>query len=546
MAQGKSQEDRALQRAQFRKALSRLSPKQRVDALISETRADRAVQGVPAEELYQTVLEVGLADTTEIVQLAAPKQFRTFVDLGAWKKDELDEHALITWLRAAHGDDEEQFMAKVDALDFEVFELLLRRTIEVHDLEENPDANPAGVTMESPEGKYLIEFKIEGPEQAAVKALLMSLIARDPFAAGRIFEAIRWEVDSELLEEAYRFRAARLQDLGFPELYDALSLFAYVDPHKAHSTVTGANDGPSAIVPSAARIDYLARALTELTEHERERADEELRHVVNQALVAEGADPGDLAAMRRVAELCHDYLSLGIEHLSNGSPDKAVEVVRDVELKRIFQIGFSLTLKLKFRVDRLAKLPLARLWDVWLMLAEETAVVTALARKRPLKAVKVPGAEPMPFRARRELQEIALVVDRAEGQLAVFGKLLGGTRESAVEVMKRFDAPLPVLGTNRLLAAAVAHAVMDGAPTVQPFAVERFNALIEQVVRHRDDARAKALTAFGSYADAAVIRSMVDTTLSAFDDEWRKVFLANGTFDPNLVLALPLVGVKTL
>lgn len=127
MAQGKSQEERALQRAQFRKVLSRLSPKQRVDALISETRADRAVQGVPAEELYQTVMEVGLADTTEIVQLAAPKQFRTFVDLGAWKKDELDEQALITWLRAAHGDDEEQFMAKVDALDFEVFELLLRR-----------------------------------------------------------------------------------------------------------------------------------------------------------------------------------------------------------------------------------------------------------------------------------------------------------------------------------------------------------------------------------------------------------------------------------
>lgn len=538
MAEGNVQ-DKALQRAQFRKALSRLSPKQRVDALLSEKNTRAAVASVPADELYRTVLEVGLADTTELVQLAAPSQFKTFVDLGAWKKDELDVHELLLWLRAAHGDDEEDFLKKVDAVDLEVLELLLRRTVNVYDLEETPDVNPSGVTMESPEGKYLLEFKVDGPDLAGLKALLHSLIARDPFAFGRMLEAVRWEVESELEEEAYRFRAARLQDLGYPELYDALSLFSFVDPHKAHADA-------GAALTTLSHVDYLNAALERLTEHERDTAEEELRFVINQALVAEGADPGDLAALRRVAEMAHDYLSLGIEHLANSKPDKAVEVLRDVELKRIFQIGFSLTLQLKFRVDRMAKAELTRIGDVWLLLPEEANAVKALARKRPLKAVKVPGAEPMPFRNRRELHESWLLLDRAEAQLFVFRKLLGGTKESAAAILARFDAPLQTLGTERLFAASVALAALGEDVSPRPFPVERFGELLKRVISERDQARAAAVTGLRSLGDEAVVSAMVDRTLDAFHEEWGAAFRATGSFNPHLVLALPLTTVKTL
>ena len=67
----------------------------------------------------------------------------------------------------------------------------------------------------------------------------------------------------------------------------------------------------------------------------------------------------DVDAIRRVGEMARDYLLLGLEHLTGGQPSRAVEVVRDTEMQRIFQVGFSLTLALKYRADRLMKTPLA-------------------------------------------------------------------------------------------------------------------------------------------------------------------------------------------
>ena len=52
-------------------------------------------------------------------------------------------------------------------------------------------------------------------------------------------------------------------------------------------------------------------------------------------------------------------------------------------------------------------------------------MLAALLRRRPLKALKVPGAEPVPFRSKRELHEAEQLLGRVRGQRAVFQALLG-------------------------------------------------------------------------------------------------------------------------
>ncbi|HEY0095231.1 MAG TPA: DUF6178 family protein, partial [Archangium sp.] len=201
----------------LRRQLASLPAKKRMDALIESRDARALVRSLPAEDLYFTIMEVGLADSTELVQLASPEQFLTFVDLAGWKKDAVDLHQVLTWLRAARGDEAEDFLRKLRKVDTEVFELLVREFTLIHDLEENPDVHVEGVTLETPEGRYLVEFKgVEGPELAAMRSLLTDLIADNPFEAVRFLEATRWEVPGELEESAYRFRTGRLQDLGFP------------------------------------------------------------------------------------------------------------------------------------------------------------------------------------------------------------------------------------------------------------------------------------------------------------------------------------------
>lgn len=542
--------DVQLARQQLRQQLSQLPPRKRMEALVEAQDARALVRSMPPGELYTTIQEVGLADATELVQLASPQQFQAFVDLAGWKRDRIDPHVVLTWLRAARGDEPEEFLRKLHGMDLELLEYMLREFTVVHDLEENPDVNPEGVTLETPEGRYLIELKVEGVEQAAMQAILRDLIAENPFESVRLMEATRWEVASELEEAGHRFRAARLLDLGFPSLEDAMRLFSRVElgPAPARSAQT-------ALAPTQGRVDYLDAALRDLSEVERENLEDELRGVSNAALVAELADPGDLEAVRRVGEMVRDYLSLGLEHLSGGAPARASEVVRDTPLQRVFQVGFSLTLTLKFRADRLMKAPLARLDDTALLMPEEAAAIEALRLKRPRRALRVQGAEPVPFRSMREIAASEALLARAEQQVTMFRGLLGGTETSAREVLARFGVALGVLGTERLLTAAVAMAVLEGRVDPRPVPLGRTVEVCErlfegtaQAPRLRSSASERARAGLEPAVAAEAqpeLRRLVDLTLERLLGELALPYLQEGRVNPTLSVILPMEGNPT-
>ncbi|WP_240360524.1 DUF6178 family protein [Pyxidicoccus caerfyrddinensis] len=541
--------DAQLAPRELRQRLMRLSPRQRMDALIEAPDARAVVRSLPPEDLYVTIQEVGMADATELVQLASPGQFRAFVDLGGWHRDKVDSHAVLTWLRAARGgfDDTEEFLRKLHAVDLEVLELLLREFSEVHDLEENPDVNPPGVTMETPEGRYLIEIKAEGVEMSAVRSLLNDLIAENPFEAVRLLEAVRWEIPSEMEETAYQFRRGRLLDMGFPTLEDAVALFSRVD---VGAPVDTAKAPGTALAATGGHVDYLEAAFRGLTMLERENAEDELRDVANAALVAELADPGDLDATRQAAEMVRDYLSLGLEHLTGADPARASDALRDTPLRRVFQVGFSLTLQLKFRADRLVKAPGAMLEGVLMVLPEEAAAVEALRRKRPRRALRVDGAEPVPFRSLREVASTEALLARAEAQVALLRGVLGGSAEAAHTAVARFGVPLETLGVERLLAAAVAMAVLEGRADARPVPLGRTVELGQRLFEGTpEEPRLRPSAADRAFAglEAAVppeardeLRRLVGLTLTRLLDELGTAWLQEGRLDPIATAVLPM------
>lgn len=535
----------------LRRQLTQLPPRKRLDAIIESPEARALVRSLPVELIFSTIQDVGLADATELVQLASPEQFRAFVDLGAWKRDRVDPHAVLTWLRAARGDEPEEFLRKLHGVDLEVLEYLLREFTHVHDLEENPDVNPPGVTMETPEGRYLVEFKVEGVEQAALRTILNDLVAENPFESVRLLEATRWDIPSELEEAAYRFRTARLQDLGFPTLDEAVSLFSRVDPGPGAAPARGE---PAALAPTQGWVDYLEAAFRDLTVVEQENLEDELRGVANAALVVELADPGDPEAVRSAGEMVRGYLSLGLEHMTGAQPSRAVEVVRETPLRRIFQMGFSLTLALKFRADRLAKKPGAQVDGAWLVLPEEAAALQALRLKRPRRALRVPGAEPVPFRSFRELGASEALLVRAEAQVALFQGLLGDA-SAAHQVVARFGVPMEVLGADRLFAATVAMAVLDGQvnprPVPQGRTVELCERLFEgtaQAPRLRPSATERALAALEPAVAPEArpeLHRLVAVTLERLREEIATPYLQEGRLDTALSVVLPMEGNPT-
>lgn len=536
----------------LRRQLAALPGKKRMEALLEARDAQALVRALPAEDLYFTLMEVGLEDASELVQLASPEQFRTFVDLGAWKRDEVSAHQVLTWLRTAQGENSAEFLQKARRMDLELLEIVLRTFTVVHDLEATPDVNPPGVTMETPENRYLVEFKdVEGVELEALRSLLRDLIADNPLETVRFLEATRWEVPGELEEAAYRFRSARLHDLGFPPLEDAVKLFSRVDPGPSPAPPPGA-----ALATAREQPNYLEAAFRELDEVERENLEGELRSLANAALVAEVEEPGDLGAIQRVGEMARDYLLLGLEHLTGGDPARAARVVRDTEIQRLFQVGFSLTLALKFRADRLMKQPLAQVEGVPLLMSEEQAALEALRRKRPRRALKVPGAEPVPFRSRRELAASEAVLGRAEAQVALLGALLGGSPERAREVLARFPEEPRVLGWERFFAAALALALVEGpvAGRLEPRPLPR--ALRDELGRRLFEGTPAAPRLRAGVTERALevlqplvpesahaeLRRLVDTTLARLVEEVGAAFLQEGRVDAIASLLLPMEG----
>lgn len=515
--------------------LRSLPARKRLDALLEASDPRAAVHRTPVQLLYQTALEVGLADSTELVQLASPEQFRALLDLGGWDRDQLDPHDVLVWLRAARGDDPEEFLAKVHAVDLEVIELMLRALTVLYDRDEDPDADPQGVTVETPDHKYLIEIKVDGAEMSALRTLINDFIAQDPFLASRMFEAIRWELPSELEETAYRFRTARLQDLGFPPLEEAMSLYAYVDPEPLRPP------GPAAglVRAEGQRPDYFAACLAALEPGEREVLEEELRYLINSALVADAADAGDLEAARRMGGQTRDYLTLGFEHLTGGDPSGAAEIVQRVPLKRLFQVGLSITLEARHAADRVAR-SLFTVDGVPVLLWFERALLAALRRRRPLRALKVEGAEPVTFRDRRELDETFALLERVERQSEVFRALLG----EGEAPLQRFEAKLPGVGPDRLWAAILAHAALDGRLEVAPLPARRLDELAGRLFegdlaapRLRASASERALAALTPAVPEPAreeLRRMVDTGLQRLLQELGAPFLREGRLDPRL------------
>ena len=502
MASGGNGRDVASERSAALQRIAALPARARLDALLSAADAEALVRALPPEQLYATVAEVGLADASELVQLASPEQFQSLVDLGSWKRDTLDPHGLLEWLRAARGDDPEPLLKKLHGIDLELLEALLRAFIVVHDLEETPDPHVEGVTLDSADGRYRLELQIEGPEQAALRTLLLDLMGEDPFVFSRLMEAVRWEMPTELEEIALRFRWARLSDLGFPDPEAAAGLYAAVRLPAAPPPSSRAE----LVRSGGRRPDFVQAALEGLDPVEAENAGEELRGVFNAALVADGADPGDLEAFRASAERARDTLGLGLEYLTGGDPRRAPAVVRETPFRTVFQTGFTLGLRLRHRADRLAARPLARVDGEWMLWPEQAATVTALRRARPMRALPVEGAEPVPFRSLSEVQKAEEDLGRAEQQQALLAALLGGAEERARATVDGLGAAWPAGGTPAVLAAAVSHALLEGrarvapvpasrteelgraflvpgaSPTVRPEAVGRATAVLESVV----------------------------------------------------------------
>ncbi len=414
----------------------------RLDLILDRENPGALVRALPADELYFTICEIGLGDAVELVQLASAEQFRTFLDLACWAGDRVAPRRALPWLRAARSGSMDspreaaRWKAKVDRLDVELLALLLRGSVRVRDLEQDPDPDlTSDRFMRTPENKFILEFLADGAEYMAVRGLVDDFYAEDPFKATRLLSSLRWELPSELEETARRWRTGRLADLGYPSREEALSWFARPAARAATAPAGTPARPPGFFLTLAGTGSLLARASARLIPEEREHLELELVTAANAVLVADAVDPGDLEAVRRAVEVGRAFVEMGLEELAGLDEARAAEVLLVTAVKTLFQRGFGRVLQLKWRAERLLGSGEAGSPKVPLLDPPLGEMLAALARRRPLyfPGLEAPreewgslaaGAfEPGGFRSSAEVARTAEALALAEGLASLAGRL---------------------------------------------------------------------------------------------------------------------------
>jgi hypothetical protein len=441
MAKASEQPLTPAQLATVRAQLALSSGTRRLDLILGAPNPGALVRALPADELYFTIREIGLADAVELVQLASAEQFRTFLDLDAWRHGAFEPRRALPWLRAARvGAPEETRLAtrlarKLAALDREVVYLVLRDAVRVHDLKVDEDPEIEGdQAWKTSDGAYLVEFLVEGTEFVAIRGLLDDMEAENPFMSSRLLGALAWELPSELEETALRWRQGRLADLGYPSLEEALSWYARPPARKAEPPGQPRRS-PGFFLAPLGDHTLLARAAATLDAADREALDMQLITAGNAVLVADAIDPVDLDQVRAAVTGARAMVELGLERLSAGDPARAGVVLAETPVKRLFQEGFGRVLELSWRAERLLRAGGAGRRGAPLLDAPLGELLEALAARRPRfhpglerpqedwGTPAVAALEPRRFLGSADLALAASALDLCEGLVALARQL---------------------------------------------------------------------------------------------------------------------------
>lgn len=330
--------------------LKTVSGKEKMDLIVDDADAKRLAAALESQEFFWLMKEVGEADAVDLLRLASAEQCVFIMDMELWDGWTFSEAQACHWLTYFIEGGEARIHELLKHLDFELLQLLLSREIVVGGGigDQANDEERFGDYDHTFDGVFMITFK--NPEHSQlIGSFLSMLIKLDNPLYTALMEGVKGDVDLELEEQCQRFRTGRLQDLGFPPLDEALSIYARIHPDhfqlQGGKELASAGEGGHLMPVNAGDGTLLSRALNLAGS---DVVSQELNYLVNSALVAEGQAFHEPESMLSVMHRVCGYLNIALEKLASGDDRKAAKLLVDEELKRLFQLGYSIVLQLKF------------------------------------------------------------------------------------------------------------------------------------------------------------------------------------------------------
>ena len=405
--------------------LASLPAKTRVAEILADPEAKELIQAMAEEELYLTFKEVGDHEGFPLLELASPEQRQYVTDLDFWQKDELNRERALHWIALLQEAGPSALKTWLRESEPELICLILKKWVQVHTWDREQDSEePPFFSLDQ---VYYLEFT-EPLREKALKRFLTALAEDDLAFYHQILENVAWHTDADFEDYLLHFRTARLAEKGFPDLEEALAVYAPLSPERfrnmeaAGTLFTPTPPDDARLAPEYALVRQpegtLFRAATGEVREPRdlERIKRELAALANRVLVADGKTPDDPAALEASLAGVAGYISIGLERLVSWDVPRAGELLARAPLASLFQVGFDGVLKVQRQAERQVTawlrdcgLSLAFLDEPW------NAEIQGLLWKRPKLHRGGRAGEPLyeEFASLRQLRELERTVETA-------------------------------------------------------------------------------------------------------------------------------------
>ncbi len=473
-------------------AFHALSGARKVDAILSLEDPAGFVQSLAADELYLLVTDIGIVDTMELIAMSTTAQRRSFIDIDAWRGDELAPEALDEWLDVFADASNDLVMDTVGGLDPElIVAYLLTHTHELLDRTQEDEVvqyQSAWDLVWTPDREFVLVLPggLDQEITSRIRRMLELLYRRDYIEARALLFSARTGLRLEQEELAYRFRRGRLADLGFADREEAHALWAPI-PLDALRAQLDSQVPPQiyaegerlshALVRVGSRPAFLNDCLAGLERPDRFVQDFAL--CFNRAVVAspEGIVLKNSKRLDDIARRLHATISLALEHLADGDPDRGASLLDRAWCTQLHQAGHALAVERARRARAIEQRAEGLLDTI-------TAKVVAGLLMTPTPRRWDPATDAYhAFETRAHLTDTDAVLARAEALIGLFEDKLGFSLEAyrSHEFAGLAEDDRLFIDFDVLTRTLLAHVAAGGAPSFEPLSAAQLDALAAAV-----------------------------------------------------------------
>lgn len=476
-----------------------------LDEFLARPGSAERVRSAPYQDVFLAIKAVGLADSQELLLLATSEQRRAFIDLDCWRKDSFHMPSFMEWMAAYMQCGPEEAAAAARAVDPNLLALFLKDNIRIHFLETD-EPYPELPLILTPDRRFGIEVTGESEGAIMARLLLDTIFRMDASLGYDLIDRVRWDNRVSMEEEAYQNKRLRLEEIGFVDYYEALSIYGEVGATAAPQLQVALEEEdeaqrvsstlPALLVASLSPGEHLWRALGAIRDtRQAELISQQLSALANRILSVHSVTTGDLEKVKPALEEMRDTLNLGLEGLTHGQASLAASALKQQDMLGLFRTGFSLLTDLRAQADRVIHRGRLRLEGAQQTLLEspQSEFLDGLRRHRPLFFEGVQDSRRAGYRNFRGLADVESArrkLNQIEALGQIFWSLVAGPGpQLEFEALRQVNRGLDDLRFGTLFVTAALNQVLGKPFRPEPIGVRQLQHVLRNLAPSGTDPR---------------------------------------------------------